>query len=359
LAFTFQELKFSFKTNSPITQSTIKQYEFKKIRLSDRTFYQREQMCKFIQESIHKRARVFLPAGYNRSDFFSLNELQIELSFKTPRIKELIASGYLPGTIIYGKRNSIFINQEALNRFHSTYLTIGTLAKEYSLGPKAVYATLKKHGILPSSKHATPILPYLFNRNDISIHIRQILANRSNEMNVLRARKKHTAWTLARLINIEQNTLTDILKSNLIPELSALYTPKINSFSNPEAALYLLRAWRSENFTNAELAARFNVNANLITKRFKRKDTTKPKTLGKQLFYTEAAAEEIERQLQSYVSGQQAVTLANLTLAGFRNLIKTKLVKAIDPDHPAYCPTIKLYNISEILINFDPSSNCS
>jgi hypothetical protein len=352
LAFSFAELKSSFGAVGALetTRSIIKNHSFQKICIANRIFYHKDQMCEVINKFKQERTRGETPTGYTRKDYESLHKIQSNWGVLPHQVEELVSNGFIPGEIILGKitrgkSRAKFIHKDCLKLFAQKFTTTPALSREFGITGKAIKSILFKNNIMPPHDN----FPYLYSREQITSDIKKSIESRHDDLKILRARKKHTTLEFASLINIKRKSLILLIQSNTIPKLTSLYIPKTNSFTDPDAALKLLMEWRKDHFTHYELATKLDTNAHVLRRRFEVKHDTKPLFIGNQKFYSTSIAKEIERQLKMYIPQYKAWLLANLTSGGLKRLIEKKLIKPITTDHPAYCPSVKLYCLSDIL----------
>lgn len=352
LAFTFAELKPSFGTLGALetTRSIIKNNSFEKIFISNRIFYHKDQMCEVINKFKQERTRAETPIGYTRKDYESLAKIQPNWGILPHQIEELVSNGFISGEIILGKitrgkTRAKFIHKDHLRLFAKKFTTTPALSREFGITGKAIKSVLIKNNIIPPLDN----FPYLYYQEQITPNIKKSLESRHDDLKILRARKEHTIWEFASLIHIKRKAFIQLIKSNIIPQLTLLYTPKTNSFTDPDTALKLLMEWRKDHFTHYELAAKLGTNAHILRRRFETKKDTKPLLIGNQKFYSTRTAQRIEFQLKQYIPQYKAWLLANLTAGGLEHLIETKVIQPITSNHPAYCPQVKLYCLSDIL----------
>ncbi|VVP84252.1 TniQ family protein [Pseudomonas fluorescens] len=352
LAFTFAELKSSFGTVGALetTRSIIKNNSFQKIRFANRIFYHKDQMCKIINKFKQERTRGETPTGYTRKDYESTHKIQSNWGILPHQVEELVSNGFIPGEIILGKNTrgktrAKFIHIDCLKLFAKKFTTTPALSREFGISGKAIKSILIKNNIIPPHDN----FPYLYYRKQITPDIKKSIESRHDDLKILRARKKYTIWEFASLIHIKRKTIIQLIQSNVIPQLTSQYNAKTNYFTDPDAALKLLMEWRKDHFTHYELATKLDTNACILRRRFEVKDNTKPLFIGNQKFYSTSIAKEIEHQLKVYIPQYKAWLLANLTSGGLKRLTETKIIRPIPSDHPAYCPSVKLYCLSDIL----------
>ena len=353
IGYTFSELCYILKANRVTTRSLILSHGFEKNIIDNSVFYTRNNICRSIKNSIKDRMRVPLPETLFRDEFESIEEIHSTRHLSAKKIRELIDKGYFPDGVMHGKRGSVLIHKDALNYFDDRYITENSLSRLYSLTVPTIRRLLWKSGISASSGNPNVAdLRYVYQRQHITTKVQKHLefGAYSIKRRINMTRGPTSAWQAATIINIKRRTMHAILDSKCIATLSKLYDPQTQTFIDPENAINILISWRAEYKTNVELAKQLNINCNLLGKRFDYIPTTKPTIIGPQKFYHATICKEIERQLQLYLPMSTLTSHSHLSAYSLRHLEKSGFIKAIDSGHPAYCPKMSLYDLSEVLL---------